>query len=347
MVKHRGTLRKHSINSLPFHTGLMAFDYYRFPDPPYQGSGWRFDLIVPPTELPVGSAVVNDAIYPAKEVIIWAEQEIAAQRAADLTHAARLLIEGSNLLSHLYPGEHAPIQQANPEFSSELTEDESDFLSRTQVMAPSIPLACRIAARASLRLQYVYALAKLRLSLETFSVPFIDLDPFHSANLPKSDLPEDHVRMAFAIVTAWSCIEELGFEIRASSNKPSKLPDGTWNPVVQQELEQRLRHGHINLKESFHWSLRGPKTRIERKRAPNFIQKAPWARYHVRDGRMEVIDAIHYVSFLRSWIAAHKTDKRLVKVLSAYEVADAQFLARRLLMEKMGFWRDFGKDPKP
>jgi hypothetical protein len=62
---------------------------------------------------------------------------------------------------------------------------------------------------------------------------------------------------------------------------------------------------------------------------------------------MDVIDAIHYVSFLRSLIAAHKTDKRLVKGLSAYEVANAQFLARRLLMEKMGFWRDFGKDPKP
>jgi hypothetical protein len=138
---------------LAFHTGLMAFDYYRFPDPPYQGNGWRFDLAVPATELPVGSAVVNDRIYPAKEVIIWADTEVIAQRAADLTHAARLLLEGSNLLSHLYPGEHAPIQRANPKFSSELTEGESTFLSRMQVMAPNIPLACRIAARASLRLQ--------------------------------------------------------------------------------------------------------------------------------------------------------------------------------------------------
>jgi hypothetical protein len=38
-------------------------------------------------------------------------------------------------------------------------------------------------------------------------------------------------------------------------------------------------------------------------------------------------------------VAAHKTDKRMVRVLSVYDVANAQFLARRLLLEKMGFWR--------
>jgi hypothetical protein len=59
---------------------------------------------------------------------------------------------------------------------------------------------------------------------------------------------------------------------------------------------------------------------------------------------MEVIDAIHYVSFLRSWVAAHKTDKRMVRVLSVHDVANAQFLARRLFLEKMGFWRDWGDE---
>jgi hypothetical protein len=332
--------------ALPFHTGLIACDYFRFPDPPYRGKSWHFDLVPPATDLPVASTIVGDRVFSAKEVVIWANRDVTAQRAADLAHTARLLLEGSNLLSRLYPGEHAPIHRANPTFAVKLTEDESAFLSRTQTVTPNIPLACRIAAQASLKLEYVYALAKLRLSLETFSVPFIELDPFHSANLPKSSLPEDHVRMAFAIVTAWGCVEELGFEIRASSNKPSKLPDGTWNPIVQQELEQRLRGGHVNLAEAFHWSLRGAKTGIERKRTPNITQKAPWAKYQVRDGKMAIIDAIHYVSFLRSWIAAHKTDKSLVRVLSPYDVANAQFLARRLMLEKMGFWRDFGKAPQ-
>lgn len=56
------------------------------------------------------------------------------------------------------------------------------------------------------------------------------------------------------------------------------------------------------------------------------------------DGDMELlIDAIQ--SFLRSWGAAHRADKRMVRVLSIYDVANAQFLARRLLLEKMGLWK--------
>jgi hypothetical protein len=58
---------------------------------------------------------------------------------------------------------------------------------------------------------------------------------------------------------------------------------------------------------------------------------------------MQVIDAINYVSFLRSWIAAHESEKQLIRVLSIYDVVNAQFLSRRLLMERLGFWR-YGED---
>ena len=338
--------RQSSQELLAFHTGLMAFDYYRFPPPPFVGNGWHLDLVLPGTDFPIGSARAGDESYPAKEVVVRATSEVKAQRAAGLVHSARLLLEGSNLLSQIYPGEHAPIHVASTHSGTALNQAESEFLARTGVMTVDIPLACMVAARASARLEYIYALAKLRLSLETYSLPVIALDPFHSQNVPKSPLPEDHVRMAFAIVAAWSCIEEMGFEIRASNTKPSKLPDGRWNPEVRSELEARLRKGHINLNEPIHWNLRGPRTRIEKKRKPVFIQKAPWARYRVRDGKMEVIEAIHYVSFLRSWVAAHKTDKRMVRMLSVYDVANAQLLARRLFLEKMGFWRYLGDEGK-
>jgi hypothetical protein len=275
-------------------------------------------------------------------VIIRATKQVNAQRAADLIHAARLLLDGSNMLSHLYPGEHAPIHTAARNTGA-LTSDESTFLSHAKVMTGDIPLACLIAARASWHLDYVYALSKLRLSFETFSMPFVELDPFHSKNVPVSPLPEDHVRLAFAIVAAWSCIEELGFAVNASDKKPSILPNGNWNPEVRQNLEARLQRGHVNLKELFHWNLRGPGTRIEKKRRPPIVQKASWAKYHVRDGTMEVIDAINYVSFLRSKVSAHKSDRKMLRVLSVYDVANAQFLARRLLLETMGYWRYWGK----
>lgn len=264
---------------LPFHAGLLTFDYFRFPEPPYKGNGWHFDMVLPAIELSLGSVSVDGNSYPAKEVMIWANSEVIAQRAADLCDAGRLLVAGSNALSNIYPGEHPPIQQADRESGPKFDSDELESGRCRTVMTSNIPLACQIAARASRRLQYAYALAKLRLSFETVSLPSVELDPSHSANVPKSPFPEDHVRLAFAIVTAWSCIEELGFEIRASSNKPSKLPNGSWNPIVRHELETRLRRGHINLKESFYWNLRGPKTRIENKRTPTITQQAPWARY--------------------------------------------------------------------
>ena len=40
-------------------------------------------------------------------------------------------------------------------------------------------------------------------------------------------------------------------------------------------------------------------------------------------------------------VAAHKTSKKLLRVLSAYDVANVQFLARRLLLESLGFWGHF------
>jgi hypothetical protein len=37
----------------------------------------------------------------------------------------------------------------------------------------------------------------------------------------------------------------------------------------------------------------------------------------------------------------------MLKVLSIYDVANAQFVARRLLMEAMGIWRHWGSDYQP
>jgi len=76
--------------SLAFHTGLLVSDYFRFPPPPYRGNRWHLNFIVPPTELPMGATHFEDKIYPAKEVVIFAEAKERAQRAADLIHAARL-----------------------------------------------------------------------------------------------------------------------------------------------------------------------------------------------------------------------------------------------------------------
>jgi hypothetical protein len=231
-----------------FHTGLHAIDYADYPDFPHKGAGWHIDLLPnDPRKFPSASVRRND-FHPARELAVFAKDEDKAQRAADLVHSARLLLDGSNVMSHLWPGEHPVIWPL-----SQIEDQPDDDLAtrKTEVTTVHLPLASLIAAKASRKMGYVYALAKFRVSLEISSVPAMHLDPTRNDNLPKSVLPEDHVRLAHALIAAWSCVEELGFEVRASAKKPSRLPDGTWNPPVKADLESRLRDGGLDLRSRF------------------------------------------------------------------------------------------------
>ncbi len=82
--------------------------------------------------------------------------------------------------------------------------------------------------------------------------------------------------MATAIISAHGVIEELGLTIRASDQNPSRI-NGAWNPKVRSELEKRLTDADVDLTEPFYWNLRGKRTRIEIKRAPEITQLARWA----------------------------------------------------------------------
>ena len=277
---------------------------------------------------------MGDRFYPFKEVIVSARSQTAAQRALDAILSARHLLEGSNLLGVFSsrPQIVTPVAMAEP---GDNEPDRPPFHS-----SPNIPLACLIAAKVSRRLSFVYALARFAIGMEILSVPTIELDPMHSLNIRKSVFPEDHVRMATTIVSAYAAIEELGLTIHASKENPSRI-NGAWNPKVRKELEERLTEAGIDLSEPIYWNLRGKRTRIETKRAPEITQLARWAiKNVVRDGEMHVSDALAYGSFLRSTIAAHSSgDKSFLRVLSVYDVANVQFLARRLLLESLDYWR--------
>ena len=59
---------------------------------------------------------------------------------------------------------------------------------------------------------------------------------------------------------------------------------------------------------------------------------------------VKLIDAIAYASWLRSSVSAHRIS-RLSKSLTVYDVANIQHLARRLLLETLGFWNYHHKLP--
>jgi hypothetical protein len=191
-----------------------------------------------------------------------------------------------------------------------------------------------------------YAMHKLALSYRSAGAHHMEMHPRYPR--PEFGVQRDpmmHVRIASAITLAYSAIEEMQLEVRASSQNPSRLKDGSWNPVVRNELERRLLKAKIDIKDPFIWTLRGPKTRIERSRQIPSIGKTKWTYGMVRDREVSIVDALAYASWLRSTTTTHRFTN-VSKSLTVYDAYNVQFLARRLLMERFGFWDRPGR-PAP
>jgi len=116
--------------------------------------------------------------------------------------------------------------------------------------------------------------------------------------------------------------------------------------IGKSPMENRLKRGSIDIDKEFYWQLRSTPTRIERylknQRKMNLLDKALWAYGYTRDSKIKIVDAILLVSWMRSYIASHRISKssELIKSLSIYDVDNANCLARRLLLERLGFWKD-------
>jgi hypothetical protein len=221
---------------------------------------------------------------------------------------AKNLLQAYSLFGIFSPGPPpvSPVLKSNEDRERQDSSPKPEFHATTD-----IPLACLVAVRVSYKVKFVYAPARLALSLETMSVPTIELDPTHGGNIPKSRFPEDQARMAMAITSAYSAVEELGLAINASNQNPSRI-NGAWNPTVRNDLEARLTEAGSNISDPFYWTLRGRRTRIEMRQKPEITQLARWAvKNAVRDGDMHVSNPIAYASFLRSKVATHvQCDKR-------------------------------------
>ena len=204
-------------------------------------------------------------------------------------------------------------------------------------MVSEYQFACLVATRASSRKSFQYALMKYKLSQQLFNTRIDILDP--AKWNPKKFVFNSalhHVRCAQAIALGYSVIEEIGLEIRATQKNPSFI-NGTWNPSVKTDLEQRLINSGINLSEKASWTMRDTPTKIERNRKVLKVGKASWAYRKVRDSEIEVVDAIAHASWLRSKISAHRLHE-ISTSLNYYDVSNMHYLSRRLFLESLGLW---------
>ena len=330
-------------------TGLFCLQDKTSRTPPFRGRGWiigvrsrsmtgtnadaidrfgkelGFPLPNPGLEKH-GNGDVTVTIAP--ELVVYAKSPEAAQRAADLLFCGVLLFSGAmRFLDGI---------QAHRD-----TDDSPQALSnRYTLLAPGLRTAAALAAKLSQRRSWQYAAIKYWLSHRLCSPEPMDFHPESGLHLGVTKDSFGHAIFAHAITSAYGTLEELGLEVRASAKNPSVLKDGSLNPVVTGDLEARLRQAHINLSEEETWLVRGPRTRIETKRPVKGIGKPSWAGGPLRDRYVPVAEAILRASWLRSGVSAHTT-KPLTRSLSETEVHNVQMLARRVLLERVGFWRSF------
>ena len=337
-----------------YRTGLWSLDPRGYPKPPYRGRGWHVDIRVPTfvvrDEEQYFQAMLKRYGYcppilesvslpdgqisrtHASELLIRARSRFVAQRAANLILAAILLQDAQLLVSDeiiAFPGDESDPEDLHPL--------EISRLRGQQWSQSGLAKASCLAAKASHRKLLKYALLKYWMSHRICSVPWMEFHPDYSRRFGVEPTPENHVILAQSIVAAYGAIEELGFDVRASQQRPS-MKGGRWNPRVKAHLENRLRRGGIDLTERFDWTIRGTPTRIERTRPVPAGPRPRYARGSVRDRWIQVVDAIAYASWLRSKVSAHRISN-LSTSLTPYEVHNVQMLARRLLLETMGFWR--------
>jgi hypothetical protein len=222
-----------------YQTGLLA--WLREPEQPklpVNGAGWKASL----------SSKRNRRCSNSREIIIHTTSQSIAQRALDLISASLYLFGGDPLV---FDAETQLIAYNMNELKSALLRDpdrEREISLPGYVSRSSIPIACAIAAKASRNRKWVYGIMKYNFSIDLYSQHRVDLEPFISPHLGVSFFPSDHITFCHAILSAYSVIEEIGLEVRASAKKPSRI-NGQWNPSVKQDLEDRLQKAKVNLDE--------------------------------------------------------------------------------------------------
>lgn len=318
--------------------------------PPYVGRGWvaslrgltvverASDAAVRAQEIHHLPSILNAKglsdgrarITFAPELMFAARTRESAQRAAMLTGAAKALIDGELPLEQPYT-----VVRADGAFEDLSPPDYEEALA-SSVGTYGYAVAAALAAKISHRRCWVSALTKYWVSLKTCSVRRIEHHPQYGDQFTVERDPFKHALMAQAVVSAYSAVEELNLEVKATQQQPSKIA-GTWNPPVLENLLARLSDAGINADKPLVWLRRNPPTRIERKHAPPVGKRPAWAVYHIRDRLVPIADAIHYAGLLRSRVSAHRMHS-LTRSLTVHDVINVQHVARRLLLETTGFW---------
>ena len=261
----------------------------------------------------------------SREIVITAASAATAQNALNLIKTVHELIEGAPDIHggdfRVIPFDQLECRQLYP----------NDFFGwPTMLKMSGFPEACELAAKASQKRKYNYAIALYHVSRKLHANHPMDLHFDLRSRDIRSTEHHDHVRFGYSLVAAYAVLEQLGLAL----NGPA-FRDGKWIPEIRAELENRLKRAGIDLTKPVIWHLRGGRTTLELRRKTQPLKKASWSGGRVRDEEVDVVDAIADLRWLRSGVAAHDV-KELARLLSVFDVLNAQLLARRCILACLG-----------
>lgn len=197
----------------------------------------------------------------------------------------------------------------------------------------TLPVAIAMAAEAWRDRKLVYAIHKLAQSYETESVTPWSMHPrFKQAFQKHSSDFSSHVRTSVAINLAYSAIQELDLDVKASGKKPRSIGKGTfaWNPEVLEPFKERLQSAGIDPETRIDWVTRGDQTEVEIYEMLNRPSDYSNA-VDVHDRQIDLPDAINFCEYLRNTMTAHAFSGNAPR-LGPYEVYNTQQVARLLIL---------------
>lgn len=203
----------------------------------------------------------------------------------------------------------------------------------------TLPIAVAVAAKAWSDSSLIYAIHKLAQSIMTESVSPHSMHPRHRQVLQKhSSEFSSHVGTSIAINLACSAIQELGLDVKSSSNNPRWLDSKkfVWNPAVLKNLTARLKDSGIDPNRTIDWVVRGEKSEVEVHPIRDSMAVYSDGR-EVRDVELSLPDAINSCEYLRNFMTAHAFSSS-TPLLGPYEVYNIQQVARFLTLSKCGLW---------
>ena len=271
-------------------------------------------------------------------LLLLESKQTEANDIIQLVYAANVILEGF------------PFIENPPTSGFELSDDEADRQITFEnvfrrdgffqwfTYRRTLPVAVAIAAEAWRDKKLIYAIHKLARSYEAECVTPWSMHPQHGQAFEKhSDSFASHVVTSGAINLAYSAIEELDLNVKASRENPRNI-QGTpqWEPKFLIKFKERLQKAGIDPERKINWVTRGKQSEVAVYEM--FDQLSEYSDgTEVRDRQISLPDAINFSEYLRNKMTAHAFSSETSR-LGPYEVYNVQQVARFLILSKCKLW---------